>query len=135
MKALVFAGFVAVLLLAACGTASQKTASSPSAAPAAATPAPQAPSAQAVRVPAESAKKVVLRITGAKDAVEARDWAGFKDEWRATFADHAKEAGIVHLHPASRTWRPASASASSSTTRTRRPAGAVCSRCLRRRST
>jgi hypothetical protein len=52
-------------------------------------------SAQSVRIPAESAKKVVLIMTGAKAAVDAADWAGFKEEWRATFAEHAKLTGIA----------------------------------------
>jgi uncharacterized lipoprotein YmbA len=92
---------MAVSLLAGCGTTAQKS-STASAAPAPATastaPAPAAPPApalQPVRVPAESAKKVVLNMTGAKDSVQAKDWASFKEEWRATFAEHAKQAGIA----------------------------------------
>ena len=50
---------------------------------------------QHVRVPAESARKVVLKMTGSKVALEAKDWSGFKEEWRATFAEHAKDAGIA----------------------------------------
>jgi hypothetical protein len=34
-------------------------------------------------------------MTGPKTVVEAKDWASFKEEWRATFADHAKSSGIV----------------------------------------
>lgn len=47
-----------------------------------------------VRVPAASAKRVVLVMTGAKQSVEAKDWADFKREWRETFAEHAKAAGV-----------------------------------------
>lgn len=50
---------------------------------------------QRVRVPGESARKVVLKMTGSKVALEAKDWSSFKEEWRATFAEHAKDAGIA----------------------------------------
>lgn len=93
MRVVAFAWVMAVSLLAACGTTSQK--SPPAPAVAAAPAAPPAEALRPLRVPAESAKKVVLKIAGSKDAIEARDWASFKEEWRATFADHAKEAGIV----------------------------------------
>jgi hypothetical protein len=33
-------------------------------------------------------------MTGPKNVVEAKDWAEFKREWRETFAEHAKAAGI-----------------------------------------
>lgn len=51
--------------------------------------------APAVTVPAASAGKVLLFMTGPKNVVEAKDWNEFKREWRETFADHAKEAGIA----------------------------------------
>jgi hypothetical protein len=47
-----------------------------------------------VKVPAAAARKVVLEMTGPKNVLEAKDWAAFKQEWRDTFADHAKQAGI-----------------------------------------
>lgn len=34
-------------------------------------------------------------MTGPKQVTEAKDWADFKREWRDTFAEHAKEAGIA----------------------------------------
>ncbi len=93
MKALVFVCVTAISLLAAGGATAQTNSSAPAAS--AAAPVASPASLQPVRVPVESAKKIVLRVTGSKDAVEARDWAAFKEEWRATFADHAKEAGIA----------------------------------------
>lgn len=54
-----------------------------------------APVRQAVPIPAASAKKLVLVMTGAKTSTDAKDWSSFKEEWRATFADHAKDAGIA----------------------------------------
>ena len=47
-----------------------------------------------VIVPTASAKKVVMSMTGPKNVVEAKDWTEFKREWRETFADYAKAAGI-----------------------------------------
>lgn len=35
-------------------------------------------------------------MTGPKTVTEAKDWADFKREWRETFADHAKQAGVVY---------------------------------------
>ena len=91
----------AALLTGCASTSQNKPAEATPATPAAtAVPAKsEAPvvALQPVRVPAASTKKVVLRMTGAKTSVEARDWSGFKDEWRATFADHAKAAGITFV--------------------------------------
>ena len=47
-----------------------------------------------VAVPAAAARKVIMSMTGPKNVVEAKDWTEFKTEWRATFAEHAKAAGI-----------------------------------------
>lgn len=33
-------------------------------------------------------------MSGPKSVTEARDWPAFKQEWRDTFAEHAKHAGI-----------------------------------------
>lgn len=96
MKGFAWVCVLAASVLAGCGTTAQKS-STPSSEPAAA-PAPVAAAAQPlqpVRVPSESAKKVVLNMTGPKTSVEAKDWASFKEEWRATFADHAKQSGIT----------------------------------------
>lgn len=34
-------------------------------------------------------------MTGPKTVVESKDWAEFQREWRETFAEHAKDAGIA----------------------------------------
>lgn len=84
-----------VLLCAAvlAGCASNR---SPGSAPAAtAQTETKSPQMQAVSIPAASAKKMVLFMSGSKTATEAKDWAAFKQEWRATFADHAKSAGVA----------------------------------------
>jgi hypothetical protein len=46
-------------------------------------------------VPATSTKRLVLNMTGPDFVTGAKDWARFQEEWRATFVDHAKEAGIA----------------------------------------
>jgi uncharacterized lipoprotein YmbA len=95
IRHMAFAGLASALLLAGCGTTPQQN-SSASTAPASATTTAAAPVAtQPVRVPAASAKKVVLNISGTKTSVESKGWASFKEEWRATFAEHAKDAGIA----------------------------------------
>ena len=35
-------------------------------------------------------------MTGPKNVVEAKDWAEFKREWRETFGEHARQAGIAY---------------------------------------
>lgn len=47
-----------------------------------------------VAIPAASARKVVLTMTGSKQVLEAKDWADFKKEWRDTFGEYAKAAKI-----------------------------------------
>lgn len=86
------AAIAALALLGGCATTGDN---SKPAASTTASAAPVAAPAQHVKVPAVSAKKVVLSMTGPKNVTEAKDWASFKEEWRATFADHAKSAGIA----------------------------------------
>lgn len=78
------------------GCATKPAGSSGSSAPppaAAAEPAPRV--ATPVNVPAVSARKVVMSMTGPKQVIEAKDWADFKREWSATFSEYAKAAGIA----------------------------------------
>ena len=81
-----------VMLLAACGSTQKSGTTAPAVQVASEPPVAQA---QVVRVPGASSKKVVLNMTGPKMVTEAKDWASFKEEWRATFAEHAKEKGIA----------------------------------------
>jgi hypothetical protein len=85
MKKLTLIALMGVLLLSGCASSQRNTAE----------PQPAVPAAQAVSIPAVSAKKIVLVISGSKASTESRDWAAFREEWRATFADHAREAGIA----------------------------------------
>jgi hypothetical protein len=82
----------AALFFGGCAT---KGVDKPSETPSATKTAEAAPRiATPVSVPAASAKKVVMSMTGPKQVVESKDWAEFKREWRETFADHAKSSGI-----------------------------------------
>ncbi|HEY0747615.1 MAG TPA: hypothetical protein VGD63_13005 [Steroidobacteraceae bacterium] len=45
--------------------------------------------------PPASAKRLVLNMSGPAIVTQAKDWPAFQEEWRATFADHAKEAGVA----------------------------------------
>ncbi|MEZ5729429.1 MAG: hypothetical protein R3E48_16400 [Burkholderiaceae bacterium] len=56
-----------------------------------------APAVAPVAVPAASAKHVVLTMTGPGNVTGSKDWAEFKREWRETFADHAKAAGVSYV--------------------------------------
>lgn len=88
----------AALFMAGCATkptgsdSASSTATATASAPAAADNSPRI--ATPVAIPAASARKVVMVMTGSKQVVEAKDWADFKKEWRDTFADHAKAAKI-----------------------------------------
>jgi hypothetical protein len=80
----------ASLLLGGCATKGPDAPATSTSAKPAESVRPTAP----VAVPAAAAKKVVMSMTGPKNVVEAKDWVDFKREWRETFAEHAKAAGI-----------------------------------------
>jgi len=46
-------------------------------------------------MPPASAKRLTLNMTGPTAVTQAKDWSSFQEEWRATFADHAKAAGVA----------------------------------------
>lgn len=88
MKLYAFAAILGLSFLAGCASTNQgATSQQDSTQNVAAT--------QPVSVPAAAAKKVVLNMIGPKTVTESSSWVSFKEEWKATFADHAKEAGIV----------------------------------------
>jgi hypothetical protein len=91
MKIETCAALLAIALVTGCASTGQQQASTQPAAPAAA---PAAPVAR-LALPPTATKKIVLAMTGPATVTQAKDWASFKDEWRATFADHAKTAGIA----------------------------------------
>ena len=88
LRSLLSLSLACTLLLAGCATAPGGKPDG-SAAPAARIASP-------VTIPAAAARTVVLTMTGPKHVVDARDWSEFQREWRETFADHAKEAGIAY---------------------------------------
>lgn len=88
---------LSALLLGGCATTTQPDKSAAAPTPVAAAPAatPAAVITKAVPVPAASAKTLTLNMTGPKNVTEAKDWAAFKEEWRATFAEQAKQQGVA----------------------------------------
>jgi hypothetical protein len=46
-------------------------------------------------IPPASAKRLTLSMTGPAEVTQAKDWPAFQEEWRATFAEHAKAAGVT----------------------------------------
>lgn len=76
-------------VFAGCASTPPKAGDAPAAA---AEPARIAP---AVAVPAASAAKVVLAMTGPANVTGAKDWPDFQREWRETFAEYAKQKGIA----------------------------------------
>lgn len=91
LRTLVALSLSASLFLIGCATQrADKDTPAPAANPAESV----APATPPVKVPTSAARRVVLTMTGPKNVVEAKDWAAFKEEWRSTFEEHAKEAGI-----------------------------------------
>jgi hypothetical protein len=97
MKIATSAAMLALALVTGCASTGRPQTSA-STAPATTAPvaaaAPAAP-AQPPLVPVTSAKRVVLNMTGPATVTQAKDWPAFMEEWRATFADHAKGRGVA----------------------------------------
>lgn len=93
MRALVIAASISSLLAFA-GCASSPSGSTAAAGSGAATEAARI--APPVRIPEAAKRKLVLAMTGPKAVTEAEDWGEFTREWRETFAEHAKQAGIAY---------------------------------------
>ncbi len=77
------------------GAAASPATTSTATPPAATAEAPAARMAAPVKIPAASARKLVLVMTGPQNVVESKDWPEMKREWRDTFAEHAKGAGVA----------------------------------------
>jgi hypothetical protein len=92
MKIRTCAALLLIALASGCATSGGQQ---DSAAPASAAKiAPVAPSPP-LSTPAASARRLVLNMTGPATVTQAKDWPAFQEEWRATFADHAKAAGVA----------------------------------------
>ena len=95
MKVLKLSTLAVCVALGGCAATVQKGESTPAATPAtAAASATPAPAAVAVRIPAASATRLVLNVSGSKVSAESKDWVDFKEEWRAIFHEQATAAGI-----------------------------------------
>jgi hypothetical protein len=64
-------------------------------APSGAAAAPNSVPMPPLNAPSASTKRLILNMTGPAIVTQAKDWPAFQEEWRATFADHAKEAGVA----------------------------------------
>jgi hypothetical protein len=91
------AALLLIALASGCATSGGPHESAPPAPAAKAAPVapPPAPPPSPLTTPAASAKHLVLNMTGPTTVTQAKDWAAFQEEWRATFADHAKAAGVA----------------------------------------
>jgi hypothetical protein len=83
------------IALTGCATTGGQHDSSPPAAPAGAAAAPSVAPQPPLTMPPASAKRLILNMSGPAAVTQAKDWPAFQEEWRATFADHAKEAGVA----------------------------------------
>lgn len=86
---------ILLVVLTACATTGGQQDSAPAAAPAGAAAAPIAPPLSPLTTPPASAKRLVLNMNGPAIVTQSKDWPAFQEEWRVTFADHAKEAGVA----------------------------------------
>ena len=83
------------IVLTGCATSGREHDTAQTAAPASAETAPTAAPVAPLTTPSASAKRLVLNMTGPAVVTQAKDWPAFQEEWRATFSDHAKEAGVA----------------------------------------
>lgn len=94
MKIETCAALLIIALAGGCATSGGSHESAPNAAAAGTTGATDAP-LPPLTVPSASAKRLVLNMTGSAVVTQAKDWPSFQEEWRATFAEHAKAAGVA----------------------------------------
>jgi len=87
--------FLAILAIALSGCATMGKQQDTEATAAPASDAVAAASVAPLTLPAPATKRLVLNMTGPDFVTQAKSWAAFQEEWRATFADHAKEAGVA----------------------------------------
>jgi len=83
-----------VALASGCATSGGSHESESNATPAGAAGTTNAAPSPPLAMPSTSAKRLVLNMTGPAAVTQAKDWSSFQEEWRATFADHAKAAGV-----------------------------------------
>jgi hypothetical protein len=93
MKSDAFTTFLIIALVSGCATSGGSHDAAPTSTPAGAAVATDA-ALPPLSMPSTSAKRLVLNVTGPAAVTQAKDWPSFQEEWRATFADHAKAAGV-----------------------------------------
>jgi hypothetical protein len=95
MKIATCSTLLMIALVGGCATSGASHDSASSAAPASAAVASDAAPLPPLTMPPASAKRLVLNMTGPAAVTQAKDWSAFQKEWRGTFADHAKDAGVA----------------------------------------
>jgi hypothetical protein len=88
------AALLIITLVSGCATNGGQHDSASATAPAGVVGAPSS-APPPLNAPPASTKRLVLNMTGPAVVTQAKDWPAFQEEWRATFADHAKEAGVA----------------------------------------
>jgi hypothetical protein len=83
------------ILVGGCAANGGQRDSAATAAPPSAAAAPVTASLPPLTMPSASTKRLILNMTGPAAVTQAKDWPAFQEEWRATFAEHAKEAGVA----------------------------------------
>jgi hypothetical protein len=86
---------ILAITLTGCATTGAQHDSAQIAAPASTAATPTAAPVAPLTAPTASAKRLVLNMTGPAMVTQSKDWPAFQEEWRATFSDHAKEAGVA----------------------------------------
>jgi hypothetical protein len=95
MKFQTLGALLMIALVSGCATGGGSHDSAPAAQPAGASVAPDATPLPPLTMAPISAKRLILNMTGPAAVTQAKDWSAFQEEWRATFADHAKAAGVA----------------------------------------
>src|SRR5260221_8105075 len=95
MKFKVCGALLIGMLAGGCATTGGQHDLAPTSALVGAAAAPVAAPLPSLTMPPASAKRLVLNMTGPATVTQSKDWPAFQEEWRATFADHAKDAGVV----------------------------------------
>lgn len=94
MKIETSAVLLIITLASGCAASGGSHDSASSAAPAGAAVTTDAAPLPPLTMPPASARRLILNMTGPATVTQAKDWSAFQEEWRATFADHAKSAGV-----------------------------------------
>jgi len=95
MKIQICGAMLISILAAGCASSGGSHESASAAAPADAAAAADAAPLPPLALPPTSAKRLTLNMTGPAALTQAKDWSAFQEEWRATFAEHAKAAGVA----------------------------------------